>query len=105
MMLRVKIQLILLILLVIFALSFFSLGWGKFFLPKYENMRREVFESTRSYNQAKVQELGKYKLEYDRASEEDKTAIASAIRHRFADYDDNKLDYQLKSFLQKIRGY
>jgi len=49
--------------------------------------------------------LAKYKLEYERATGTDKDAIASAIRHTFADYNDSKLDSQLKGFLQKVRGY
>jgi len=100
-----RIGLVILILILLVVMGFFVLGWYKLFAPKFENVRRDIFESTRSYNQAKVQELGKYKLEYALATEENKKAIASAIRHRFADYDDSKLDYQLKIFLQEIRGY
>lgn len=98
-------SIVILVVTAMFAITFFALGWSRFFKPKFENVRREVFEATRSYNQAKVQELGKYKFEYERAIGKDKNIIASAVRHRFADYDDSKLDYQLKIFLQEIRGY
>ena len=55
---------------------------------------------------AKVQELAKYKLEYERAiNENEKEALAFTIRHKFADYNDIKLDYQLRMFLTEIRGY
>ena len=91
---------------IVVGLSFGSLYYYKFFGPKYEDARREVFESTRSYNQAKIQELAKYKLEYERSKDkQEKEALAFTIRHRFADYNDSKLDYQLKPFLNEIRGY
>jgi len=96
---------IILVLLIMAAITFLTLGWDKFFSPKFENVRRDVFEATKSYNQGKVQELAKYKLEYERATGTDKDAIASAIRHTFADYNNSKLDSQLKGFLQKVRGY
>jgi len=94
-----------LILASIIAVSYFGLYHYKWFAPKYENARREVFENTRSYNQAKLQELSKYMLEYQQATEGNKTAIASTIRHRFADYKANELPYKLEQFLKEIRGY
>lgn len=91
-------------LVVIILLSFGGLLYYKFFAPKWEDARREVFEKTRSYNQAKLQELAKYKLEYELAKGGDKKALASVIKHRFADYQ-GKLPYGLKQFLKEIRGY
>jgi hypothetical protein len=89
----------------IIALSFFALYHYGFFAPKFENARRSVFESTRSYNQAKIQELAKYRLEYLKVDENGKAAIAATIMHRFADYDDKRLPSELRNFLEKTRGY
>ncbi len=87
----------------IIGLSFFGLYHYKFFGPKFEGARREVFEATRSYNQAKLQELAKYRLEYLRAKDDiEKRAIASTIRHRFADYNGVKLPYELSQFLNEV---
>ena len=93
-------------LVLIVGLTFGVLYHYKFFAPKFEDARREVFENTRSFNQAKVQELSKYRLEY-LCTEElvEKDAIASTIRHRFADYDGSNLPSELNSFLKEIRGY
>ena len=44
-----------------------TIAWNKHFKPKEENVRREVFLQTRSYNEAKLQELSKYRLEYLKA--------------------------------------
>jgi len=89
-----------------FVLELGGLKWKRFFSPRHENVRRDVFEATRSYNQAKIQELAKYKLEYETTQDEGaKMVLANFIRHKFADYNDSKLPYGLKAFLVKIRGY
>ena len=94
----------------IIAIAFtFELGglqWTKFFAPRHENVRRDVFEATRSYNQAKIQELAKYKFEYEMTQDKnEKTVLANVIRHRFADYKDSNLPHGLQVFLTKIRRY
>ena len=86
-----------------FALELGGLQWKMFFEPKHEAVRREVFKQTRSYNEGKEQELIKYRLEYMKADDEGKLAIASAIRHSFADYDETLLSGELKLFLRKVK--
>lgn len=88
-----------------FGLEWAGIKWRGFFGPKHEAVRREVFKQTRSYNEAKEQELLKYRLEYLRAdTAEDKEAIASTIRMAFADYDETLLDsVELRVFLQQIK--
>ena len=100
-----KIGYVILFFVAIIAVTYFGLLHYKWFAPKFENARREVFENTRSYNQAKLQELAKYRLEYMQANEDGKLAIASTIRHRFADYNSKELPLELRNFLEKIRGY
>jgi hypothetical protein len=77
----------------------------KYFAPRKEAIRREVFENTRSYNQGKIQELAKLKHELELADNDDKEIIKSTIRHKFADYNDVNMPTNLKIFLQEIRGY
>lgn len=87
-----------------FGLEWAGLKWKGYFAPKHEAVRREVFLETRSYNEGKVQELVKYRLEYMRSkTENDKAAIASAIRMGFAQYDESKLSPELRGFLRKIK--
>ena len=91
----------------------FALGWGlayhelvftRFFAPKRENVRREVFEETKSYVHGKTQDLAKYYEEYQKA--EDKEAIASIIKMRFAEFDAEAINnYKLKQFLISVRGF
>ena len=95
---------LILLIVLAFGLELVGLEWTKFFASKKEEIRREVFEQTKSFNEAKVQDLVKYRLQYIRAKEEiEKKAIASTIRHMFADYSVEKLDQELKQFLTKIK--
>lgn len=85
------------------ALEFGSLSWSRFFAPRRENVRREVFQRTRSYNEAKEQELLKYRIEYLRADDEEKPIIIGIIRQAFADYDETLLTPELGEFLSQIK--
>jgi len=97
---------IILLIALAFVLELGGLEWDKFFAPKHEAVRREVFKETRSYNESKLQDLAKFRLQYLEAdNEESKLAIASTIKHMFADYDRSKLPTELSAFLYQIRGY
>lgn len=86
-----------------FGAEWATLAWNRYFGPKHEEVRRQVFEATRSYNQAKIQELSKHRLEYLRADDpNDKAAIASTVRIQFADYDPSGLPVELQQFLKEI---
>jgi len=75
----------------------------KFFAPKYENARRQVFEQTKSYNQGMVQELQNMQFDYVKADKDHKDALASIILHRAADFDENRLPNDLRSFIQQLK--
>jgi hypothetical protein len=94
-----------LLIVVAFGLGLGGLQWRMFFGPRHEAVRREVFKQTRSFNEGKEQDLVKYRLEYLRAdSDSDRTALASTIRHAFADYDENLIDsLELRQFLREIK--
>lgn len=84
-----------------------SIQWHGVTDPMRENVKREVFEETKSYNEGKIQQLAKYKFEYDKAdSFENKQAIESVVRTMFADFDaDNINNESLQTWLVQIRGY
>lgn len=93
--------------LLVFTLGLAGLEWQKFFLPKQENIKRQVFEETQSYTHGKIQDLAKYYEEYNKAeSVDDKEAISSLVRWRFAEFDESKIRSQeLSLFLKNSRGY
>lgn len=94
-------------LVLLFILGLYGLGWFKFFAPKEENIRREVFEQTKSYVHGKIQDLAKYYDEYQKSdSPESKSAIQELVKSQFADFDTNTISsQQLKTFLINMRGY
>lgn len=75
----------------------------KVFAPKQEQVRREVFEQSKAYNQGMVQELQNMQFEYVKATPEQQKALASIILHRAADYDDTKLPADLYTFVKQLR--
>jgi hypothetical protein len=86
-----------------FSLEWFGMGWERYFGPKRQAVKREIFKETRSFDEGKRQDLVKYRLEYQRATDpSDKAAIASAIRMTFADYDTSKLQPELRTFVDII---
>ena len=94
-------------LLLFFVLGLFGLGWFKFFAPKTENIRRDVFENTQSYVHGKSQDLAKKFEEYNKAdSPADRETIRQLILLQFAEFDASKLQSpELRNFLIKMRSY
>lgn len=76
----------------------------KVFAPKYEQVRREVFEQSKAYNQGMIQELQNMQFEYLRADQEHQSALASIILHRAADFDQDKLPPQLRNFITQLKA-
>jgi hypothetical protein len=74
------------------------------FAPREAEIQRNVFEETKSFNEGKEQELVKYRLEYMRGDDVDKQAIAAAVRHAFADYDDSRLSPELRNFVEDCKS-
>jgi hypothetical protein len=77
----------------------------KYFAPKTEAVRREVFEQTKSYNQGMVQELQNMQFQYVKADESHKAALADIILHRAADFnfDDPRVPSDLRSFIATLK--
>ena len=92
---------------ILFVLELVGLGLFKFFEPKRENIKREIFENTQSCTHGKIQDLAKYYEEYSKAnSENSKETIRQLIIIRFAEFDGAKITSpKLKNFLATMRGY
>ena len=87
----VSLGVIIVISIIIFSIGLARLGYYKFFEPKKENIRREVFEQTQSYTHGKIQDLAKYMLEYNKAGMNEKETIRQVIIIRFAEFDETKI--------------
>ncbi len=92
-------------LVLLFGLEWLGIGWAGFFGPKRENVRREVFEKTQSYNRGVAQAIAKAQREYIAAPDSLKGPLKAVLRVQFADYEDESLDPELRRFLTEVRGY
>jgi hypothetical protein len=76
----------------------------RYFAPKYEQTRRDVFEQSKAYRQGMVMELQSMRFQYEQASPEHKEALASIILHRSADFDPEAMPPDLRSFIAGLRN-
>lgn len=94
------------LLALVFLLELFGLGMFGFFEPKKENIRREVFENTKSFTHGKTQQLAKYFEEHHKADSDSKEAIRQLVKMNFADFPSENIRVDaLRSFLIQMRGY
>jgi hypothetical protein len=77
------------------------------FAPQEQNIQREIFENTKSFNEGKEQELVKFKFEWEIAKSKDDegtmSAVESAVRHTFADYEEDRLSPELQDFVRHCK--
>lgn len=92
------------ILALFFWWEMLNLKWQWFFAPKYEEVRRNTFEETKSYNQWKIQDLSNYYRQYNLTTDnKEKQTIEAVVKMQFADYDINNINSnELKVFLNNI---
>ena len=76
----------------------------RYFAPKQEAVRRQVFENTKSYRQGMVQELQNMQFQYEQAAEAQKPGLRSIILHRAADVPPDALTPDLVAFLARLRS-
>jgi hypothetical protein len=89
-----------------FGLEYLDIVRFGIFEPKRENIRREVFENTKSYTHGVAMDLAKYFDEYQKADDNRQEAIRQIILMRFAEFDASKLQStELQRFLINMRGY
>lgn len=88
-----------------------ALGWGltlnqlgkrAFFAPKFEQVRRDTFETSKAYRDGMAQELRALQIEYVKADEKIKPALASAIKHKAAGVPADALPYDLAIFIKEL---
>lgn len=81
-----------------------DLAWESHFAPRQEQVRREVFEQTKSYRQGIEQELQQEQLDYARGTAEQKAAIASVVLHQTAGVNVSSLSPASQSFINQIKN-
>jgi hypothetical protein len=86
----------------IWGLAYHDLIFTSFFAPKYENIRRNTFENSKSFRTGAVQELQNMQFEYIKASPEHKAALADVIRHRAAEVPADAMPTDLQTFISNL---
>jgi len=102
------------ILVVIFMMVIAFVGqayslWNlKFWGPKFEDAKREVWEQTDSRINGAIQQIARSQLEYLRAEDQvEKDAICATLRNMYPDITPDEIDdYRLSSFFSSCKyGY
>lgn len=84
------------------GLTFNQLGMRAFFAPKFEQVRRDTFETSKAYRDGMAQELRALQIEYVKADEKIKPALASAIKHKAAGVPADAIPYDLAIFIKEL---
>ena len=92
----------------------FTLGWVsqgndffmyKVFAPKYEQVRREVYEQTKSYRQGSVQRLNELCTQVSSADDGHRPMLNDVISHEFAEWDVADVPAYLHSCLATAQAH
>jgi hypothetical protein len=84
------------------GIAYHELIFTSFFAPKFENVRRNTFEQSKSFRDGSVQELENMRFEYIKASPEHKKALADIIRHRAVEVPADAMPSDLQSFISNL---
>lgn len=86
----------------IWGFTYKGLIFTSFFAPRFENVRRNTFEQSKSFRTGAVQELQNMQFEYIKASPEHKKALADIIRHRALEVPADAMPTELQSFISNL---
>ena len=94
-----------LFLLVVAGATFGGIAIYKYAGPLQQDIRREVFEGTKSFNDGTVRDLSNLRNEYLGAGNDaHRAALRSTILHRASDIDEDRLPGDLRSFIRDLRS-
>ena len=95
-------------LVIIYGLGFLATGGDlaiyKFWAPKQENAKRQVFENTQSYVEGKIQNIEQECFAYHKADGAQKDALAGEIRNEATTVDLDKLPSDERACVSEARG-
>jgi hypothetical protein len=87
---------------VVWGVAYHQLIFEAFFAPKFEEVRRNTFEQSKSFRTGAIQELQNMQFEYIKADPAHKAALADMIRHRAAEVPANAMPADLQSFISNL---
>lgn len=97
-----------LVLAVVFGLDWIFAGENffmyKFFAPRQEAVRRQVYEQTKSYKQGSVQRLNTLCTQAATTDDDHRGLINNVIAQEFAEWDSDAVPDYLRGCLSRARG-
>lgn len=84
-----------------FVLTGYDYANYKFWAPKYENARRQVFENTQSYVEGKVGYLTQLRYQYET---DPRPELKILILTEASTIDNNKLPLDMQAFIYSLKG-
>ena len=84
------------------GVAYHELIFTSFFNPKFEDVRRNTFERSKSFRTGAIQELQNMQFEYIRSDAAHKAALADIIRHRAAEVPADAMPTDLQSFISNL---
>lgn len=99
-------QVIAAIVVVIIGIATLSYYLYAEFAPRYTATDYQVYKQSQQYNDGMADRLEIFREAYfaPGASQEARDNVRSAVRHEFASYDETRLNPDLRSFLDQMKG-
>jgi hypothetical protein len=88
--------------LITWGITYHQLSFLSFFAPKFEDVRRNTYERSKSFRTGAVQELQNMQFEYIKAAPAHKKALADVIRHRAVEVPADAMPSDLQSFISNL---
>jgi hypothetical protein len=85
------------------GIAYHDLLFTSFFAPKYETVRRNTYEQSKSFRTGAVQELQNMRFEYIRSDAAHKLALKDIIIHRAAEVPEDAMPQDLYNFIQGLK--
>ena len=89
----------------LWGVAYHQLIFTAFFGPKFENVRRNTFEQSKSFRDGSLQELENMRFEYIKASPEHKVALKDIIIHRATEVPEDAMPQDLYNFIQGLKRF
>lgn len=90
---------------IIFGSGYLSAFYTRTVGKTQRSAERSAFEGSRSYIVGNIQQLARYKLQWEQADAEGKIGIETTIRSQMAEFPAHEAPPELRLFLIQIRGY
>lgn len=75
----------------------------RFWQPKIEDAKRQVFEQTQSYVEGKVEYIGRLRFQYQQSEGPQKDALRTLILSEASTVDNSKFPYELQNFIGGLK--